>query len=130
MTANTNMRIAAVVLIIIYAAVLLAGFVAPYDPAEQDRNHPFAPPSRVHLVDVGGKFHLRPFTYGWSRGPGGFAGYEEDGRKPLFLRLLGGGSEYVLLVLLSRGRHSFGLEDDTRPCISGSAGFCRDRCSR
>lgn len=28
----------------VHGAVLLAGFLAPYDPAEQDRRHPYAPP--------------------------------------------------------------------------------------
>lgn len=28
----------------VHGAVLLAGYLAPYDPAEQDRRHPFAPP--------------------------------------------------------------------------------------
>lgn len=130
MTPNTNTRIAAAVLIIIYACVLLAGFVAPYDPAEQDRNHPFAPPARFHFVDASGKFHLRPFTYGWSPRLGSFAEYEEDRTKPLFPRLLVRGSQYKLLGLFSCQRHLFGLDGDNRLFILGADGFGRDQFSR
>jgi peptide/nickel transport system permease protein len=130
MTPNTNMRIAAAVLIIIYACVLLAGFVAPYDPAEQDRNHPFAPPARFHFIDASGKFHLRPFTYGWSPRLGGFAEYEEDRTKSLFPRLLVRGSRYKLLGLFSCQRHLFGLDGDNRLFILGADGFGRDQFSR
>jgi peptide/nickel transport system permease protein len=39
----------ALILLIIHVLVLGAGFVAPYDPAEQDRRLAFAPPTRVHF---------------------------------------------------------------------------------
>ena len=47
----------------LYAAVLGAAFLSPYDPAAQHRDHPLAPPTRVHFVDRGGRLHLRPFVY-------------------------------------------------------------------
>lgn len=47
----------------VYAAVLAAPFVAPYDPTTQHRDQPLAPPTRVHVVDRDGRFHLRPFVY-------------------------------------------------------------------
>ncbi len=45
-----------VLLAAFHAAVVLAGFLAPYDYAEQHRDFPYAPPSRIHLV------HLRPYA--------------------------------------------------------------------
>ncbi len=48
----------------VHAAVVLAGFFAPYDYAEQHRDYPFAPPSHLHWRDEAGRFQLRPFVYG------------------------------------------------------------------
>jgi peptide/nickel transport system permease protein len=45
-----------------HAAVLLAGFLAPYHFAEQHRDYPFAEPMRPHFFDAAGRFHLRPFV--------------------------------------------------------------------
>src|SRR5215470_9385406 len=47
----------------LHASVLLASFFAPYDPEVQDRELPFTPPTRLHFVDVRGRFHLRPFIF-------------------------------------------------------------------
>jgi peptide/nickel transport system permease protein len=49
-------------LLLIHLVVLGACCVAPYDPAEQRRDFPFAPPMRVHFVDLQGRFHLRPYV--------------------------------------------------------------------
>ncbi|MBW8862731.1 MAG: hypothetical protein JF601_10255 [Acidobacteria bacterium] len=53
----------AVGVVAVYAVVLAAPFVAPYDPAAQHRDRPLAAPTRVHMVDRDGRFHLRPFVY-------------------------------------------------------------------
>ena len=51
-------------LAVLHAAVFFAGFLAPYDVASQNRELPFAPPSRIHFFDSNG--HLgRPFIYSW-----------------------------------------------------------------
>ena len=50
-------------LIAVHAVIALAGFFAPYNYESQDRDHPYAPPSKVHFTDCTGKFHLRPFVY-------------------------------------------------------------------
>jgi peptide/nickel transport system permease protein len=52
----------AVGVVAVYVVVLAAPFVAPYDPAAQHREHPLAPPTRVHVIDRDGQFHLRPFV--------------------------------------------------------------------
>src|SRR4051795_2947621 len=50
-------------LLAIHAVVVLAGFIAPYSFETQEREHPYAPPTRLHFVDCSGKFHFRPFVY-------------------------------------------------------------------
>jgi len=49
---------------ILHGAVLLAGFLAPYPFAEQHREHPYAPPTRIHFTDPSGRLHLRPYADG------------------------------------------------------------------
>jgi peptide/nickel transport system permease protein len=49
-------RIAIGLLVVIHAAILCAGFLAPYDYAEQHREYAYAPPTRVHFEG------LRPFA--------------------------------------------------------------------
>jgi peptide/nickel transport system permease protein len=66
-----------VALAALYAVVLCAGFLAPYDPGAQHRDRPFAPPTAPHLVDPNGRVHLRPFVYGVTPTANG-DGYTED----------------------------------------------------
>ena len=60
------------------ACLLLAGFLAPYPAAEQHRDFPYAPPTRVHFVDANGRFHLRPFVYSLVPVDGDGFSYRED----------------------------------------------------
>jgi peptide/nickel transport system permease protein len=52
-----TLRISIVLLAAIHAAILLAGFLAPYDYAEMHRDFAYAPPTRVHFAPW-------PFVYG------------------------------------------------------------------
>jgi hypothetical protein len=57
--------VCAVLLAGFHMAVLFAGFFAPYGYAAQNRELPFTPPTRPHFIDSHGRFHVRPFVYGW-----------------------------------------------------------------
>jgi peptide/nickel transport system permease protein len=59
---NKSPWLALILLILIHLVVLSASFLAPYDPAEQHRDSPYAPPMRIHFVDSRGQFHLRPYV--------------------------------------------------------------------
>ena len=72
-------------LLLLHAAVLFAGFLAPYGYADQHRDFPYAPPARVHFIDAGGRFRARPFVYGLA--PDGAGGYREDATRAYPLRL-------------------------------------------
>ena len=50
----------------LHLPILFAGFFAPSDPTAQNRDLPYAPPTRLHFRDSSG-FHLRPYVYGWTR---------------------------------------------------------------
>ena len=113
--ADWRLRAALVTLVVLHAAVFLAGFLAPYGYADQHRDFPYAPPSRIHFIDAGGRFHARPFVYGLS--PDGAGAYREDFARAYPLRFL------------THGR-LFGVEEPALILLLGSDGYCRDVFSR
>jgi peptide/nickel transport system permease protein len=58
--------ISGVILIILYLAALFCEFVAPYDPEAFFTQYTLAPPTRIHIRDTQGQFHM-PFVYGFRR---------------------------------------------------------------
>jgi peptide/nickel transport system permease protein len=122
--------LALLVLLGIHAAVFLAAFVSAYDPTEQDREFPFAPPTRIHFVDRDGRFHLRPFVYGVKPVPDGFSEYVEDSSTLYPIRFFGHGAPYRLAGILNSDLHLFGVEAPGRLYLLGTDGFGRDLFSR
>ena len=59
-----KLRLTLGLLAVLHLAIVLASWLAPYDYSAQYRDFPYAPPSRLHFTDSGGRFHLRPFVYG------------------------------------------------------------------
>lgn len=131
MLRNKKVWLSAAGLALIHLIVLGANFVAPYNPAEQNRDFPFAPPMRVHLVDASGKFHWRPFVYSWvNRADAKDSGsYKEDHSqmRPLqfFMRegTPDGGRS-------SRPWHLFGVAGQGRVFLLGTDDYGRDQFSR
>jgi peptide/nickel transport system permease protein len=109
---------------------LFAGFIAPYDYAEQDRQHPFAPPTRVRFVDAEGHLHLWPFIYGWASKENAYAEYEADPSQRIELSLLVRGGEYKLFGFVRCNRHLFGVPFPARIFLLGTDGYGRDQFSR
>ena len=58
----TALSFLAVLLVGLHLVAALAGFLGPYDPSYQDRDLPWAPPSRLHFFSTEG-FHPRPFVH-------------------------------------------------------------------
>lgn len=113
----------------LHAIVACAGFFAPYDPVEQDREHPYLPPTKIHFEDKDGRLHLRPFFYAVHLREGTFDQFEEDLGKAFPLRFFVSGSRYQLLGFLPCRVHLFGAEG-ARLYLLGSDGFGRDQFSR
>jgi peptide/nickel transport system permease protein len=118
-----------VVLGVLHAIVICAGFFAPYDPVEQDRQSPYLPPMRLHLLDARGHFHLRPFVYSLRLREGSFGQFEEDAAKPQSVRFFQRGARYRLLGFLPCRRHFFGSEN-SRIYLLGTDAYGRDQLSR
>ncbi len=130
MTSNRKLVVLIFVLGVLHAAVLLAGFVAPYDEASQNREMSFAPPTRVHFVDSSGHFHLRPFVYAWTQDQNNFAAYVEDHTQIYPLRFFVSGAPYKLADLFRVSTHLFGVEPPAGVYLFGTDQFGRDVFSR
>ena len=115
---------------LLHCMVLFAGFVAPYDPTDQNRNLPFAPPTHVHLVDTGGSLHVRPFIYASSARHDAIYQYEEKRERPYPLHFFVRGPEYKLAGLFRSNLHLFGVEAPAEIFLAGSDNYGRDQFSR
>jgi peptide/nickel transport system permease protein len=125
----TRIRISLWYLGLLHAAVLLAGFLAPYPYAEQHRDYPYAPPSRIHWFDSRGGFHARPFVYGIVPDlPLG--GYREDPGHlfPIRFWVPVAGQEDSWLFRFPR--RLFGVSAPGIVLLLGSDGYGRDVFSR
>jgi len=115
----------------LHLVLLLAGFFAPNDPTIQDRELPYAPPTRLHLKDASG-IHARPFVCTWTRvREGEDAGsYKEDCSHEYPVRLLVRGASYKLPGVHEATLHLFGTDEPGRLLLFGTDGYGRDECSR
>jgi peptide/nickel transport system permease protein len=129
MNAHRVWRWALGLLATVHLAALCAGFLAPYAPTEQNRGLPYAPPTRLRLVDTEGRLHLRPFVYALREAEADAGRYEEDRGRAVPVRLLVAGAPYSVAGLRGR-RHLFGVEEPARIFLLGTDGLGRDQLSR
>jgi peptide/nickel transport system permease protein len=129
-THRHKLWVALLLLIVFYGLILFAGFFAPYDVATQNRDLPFAPPTRVHLIDAQEKFHLRPFVYGVHSDPTNPTGYQDDNNVIYPLRFFVQGAPYKIAALFPSGKHFLGVDEPGRLFLIGSDGYGRDQFSR
>ena len=93
---------------------------------DQDRNLPYAPPTRLHFNGASG-FHFRPFVYAVVSESDG---YSEDRTREYPVRFFMRGRSYSLLGFFKSNLHLIGVDDPGRIMLVGSDAFRRDEFSR
>jgi peptide/nickel transport system permease protein len=116
-------------LAVLHGIIAFSGFFAPFDPAEQDRERPYLPPMKIHVVDSQGHLHLRPFFYAAHLRAGSFDQFEESTDQAFPLRFFVSGAGYNLLGLVPSRLHLFGAPAG-RFYLLGSDAYGRDQFSR
>jgi peptide/nickel transport system permease protein len=114
----------------VHAAVVFAGFLAPYGFADQDRELPFAPPTRPHFFGAHGRFHPRPFVNGLAADPYQLNAYTIDTAQEYPIHFFVAGAPYRIAGLIPARTHFFGVDDPGRILLFGSDAYGRDQFSR
>jgi len=119
------------ILAAMYAAAILAGFIAPYRYDNARHDLPFYPPmlTQIHIIDDQGKLS-RPFVYGMVAVDPQLASYRDDTSRKYPIRLFYRGDSYRILWLIESNIHLFGVEEPGHIFMFGSDRLGEDIFSR
>jgi len=117
-------------LVVIYAVMVFAEFLAPYALDFSDRTLFYAPPVGVHLVDARGRWHARPFVYAYRLVDPDLRLYGPDTSRTYDIHFFVRGFRYRLLWVVPTDVHLMGVDDPARLFLFGSDQFGRDLLSR
>jgi len=119
-----------VALVVIYAIMLLAEFLAPYALDYSERNLFYAPPVGIHLIDARGRLHARPFVYAYRLVDRDFRIYGPDTSRTYEIHFFVRGFRYRLLWFIPTDIHLMGVQAPARLFLLGTDQFGRDLLSR
>lgn len=125
-------KIALIVLGIIYLALFLADFIAPYTKDFSDRTMAYVPPSKIFVIDENGKLS-KPYTYNYIRNfdPENLRiTYDLDRSQKHYLKFFSKGQPYKFLGLIPMQRHLITTDSDGRLFLIGADINGRDVFSR
>ncbi len=125
-------KIALIVLGIIYLALFLADFIAPYTKDFSDRTMAYVPPSKIFVIDENGKLS-KPYTYNYIRNfdPENLRiTYDLDRSQKHYLKFFSKGQPYKFLGLIPMQRHLITTDSDGRLFLLGADINGRDVFSR
>ncbi|HEY6338942.1 MAG TPA: ABC transporter permease [Candidatus Sulfotelmatobacter sp.] len=130
MIGKRKVAAAVVFLVALHLTIFLAGFVAPYQPASQNRDFPYVPPTHLHLMDAQRHFHLHPFIYQTVARPDALYEYMEDREREYPIHLFVPGVEYKMAGRWRLHTHLFGVDAPGQIFLAGTDNYGRDQFSR
>jgi len=119
------------ILVVLYLILGFCEFLSPYEKATRNSELLYAPPQRLRFVHEG-RFHLRPFVYGFTqqRNPNTLAlVFRPDPTQKFDLHFFVRGDHYALWGLLPGDLHLFGSRDGYIH-LFGNDALGRDMLSR
>lgn len=132
-TRNKLAKIGVIGLVVMYALVALAPFLAPNDYLEQNSDYLYGPPSPITFVGPDGQLGLRPYTYEMDvvldieklkyR-------FEFDEERKIPIRFLVRGEPYTVLGVIRSDVHLMGVEPPHRLYPMGADDLGRDMLAR
>lgn len=125
-------RIALIVLGIIYLALFLADFIAPYTKDFSDRTMAYVPPSKIFTIDETGHIS-KPYTYNYIRDFNSQTleiEYNLDRSQKHYVKFFAQGQPYKFLGLIPMKRHLITTDSDGRLFLLGTDINGRDVFSR
>ena len=127
---NRTAMIGLYTLAVMYAAAILAGFIAPYTYDNARHDLPFYPPmvTRIHIFDEGRL--SRPFVYHLVPVDPQLASYRDDTSRKYPIKLFVSGDSYHILWLISSDLHLFGVDEPGHIFLFGSDKVGQDIFSR
>jgi peptide/nickel transport system permease protein len=126
---RSKLGAAVLFLMLIHGLALFAGFFAPYNFAEQTRDRPLAPPTRLHFVDDRGRTHLVPFIYE-AADMSDSSFHPPVTRSPRPVQFLVHGTPYKIAGVFSASVHLFGVQQPAKIFLFGTDALGRDQFSR
>ena len=124
-----GMAILLIFLGLLHLAVFAAGFLSPYDVAEQDRELPFAPPTRIHFADAQGASTCDR-RMSLVENSAQFGTYDEDTRRCFPIRFFVYEPQYNLAGVFASNLHLLGVDPPARLFLMGTDAYGRDLFSR
>ena len=120
------------ILALMYVFAVLADFLSPYSFETQDEEHPFHPPSAIHIRDDSGRFTWPPYVRATEIKDitASQFHYVELKEQRFPLKLFVQGDPYRWFGLLPSRLHFFGVDDPGRIFLLGSEQFGRDIFTR
>ncbi len=118
------------ILIILYAMMVLAEFLAPYSIDFTDRAKFFHPPVALHFRGTDGSWSLRPFVYNYVTDDPGLHTFKEDSSKRYPVKFFVTAEPYRWLGIIPSQIHLFGVDEPAGIFVMGTDSFGRDLFSR
>jgi peptide/nickel transport system permease protein len=117
-------------LALLVVGAVFADFLAPYAPDEQQRDYPFAPPSRIHFKDAQGRWQWPPRAFPLKPIDAQPRIYVQASEQSFPLKFWSRGAAYRLLGIFPAEVHLLSVDEPARLFVLGTDALGRDVWAR